>query len=389
MAKRGRPTKTESILRSMRAKPEERTPISEGMYLPNLSGDHSKGNVRATPTQDLDIPNKKYVDDEIGSDHPHQNVTTTAQPTFATTTTSTLFFDDLLNNISDTGTTMNLSSNGDTVITVGQGAGVYTFGNTALDLGNDNLQTSGDAICGKIVGYNDSNTYLQFAGDQVNVYAGGDRLFNFIESVIGNKFNINPDKNNTDMQVNTDNVTNMFTTDASADLIKMGGTTNYVEIASGGDLTFVGTAGLPYGEISATDNAVATVIAVAGTAVQVTIFDTNGPSLNTTPDHTNDHITITKAGHYMVNVSATINSIAGAASRFEITCKKNNGASEIIPHMNRNLTGGSGESGVISMNGIADLAVNDTIEIWIENETNTQNYVVEDICLSLFQIGGT
>ena len=166
-------------------------------------------------------------------------------------------------------------------------------------------------------------------------------------------------------------------------------TTNYIDVSSTGDQVFVGSAGLPYAEISATGNSTETVIASAGTAVQVTIFDTDGASNNATPDHTNDHITITKAGHYMINVSATINSVAGASSKFEISVQKNNGASEIIPHMDRNIAGGAGAAGVVSLSGIADLAVNDTVEVWIENETNTQNYVVEDIDLAIFQLGGT
>lgn len=157
----------------------------------------------------------------------------------------------------------------------------------------------------------------------------------------------------------------------------------------GDDLNFVGAgSGLPYGEICAVTNAVETAITVAGTAVQVTIFDTNGPSNNTTPDHTNDHITIIKPGVYLINVSATVNSDAGLGSKFEITCKKNDGASDIIPHMDRNMAGGGGEAAVISMSGLATLARFDTIEIWIENETNDANYLVEDISLSVLHIGG-
>lgn len=172
--------------------------------------------------------------------------------------------------------------------------------------------------------------------------------------------------------------------DVSIDLTVGGDTT------LSGDLNFgAGSGGLTYGEISAISNAVPTTIAVAGTSVQVTIFDTDGPSNGTSPDHTNDHIIISKAGHYFISISATINSIAGAASKCEITCKKNNGAANIIPYVDRNLAGGAGEAGVISISGIADLAISDTIEVWIENETNTQNYIVEDICLSLIQIGGT
>lgn len=43
---------------------EERTAIATGMFLPNHSGDHSAGKT-GTPSNDLDIANKKYVDDEI------------------------------------------------------------------------------------------------------------------------------------------------------------------------------------------------------------------------------------------------------------------------------------------------------------------------------------
>lgn len=41
------------------------------------------GTITKVPTNIKDIANKKYVDDSIGSDHPHQDVQTTASPTFA------------------------------------------------------------------------------------------------------------------------------------------------------------------------------------------------------------------------------------------------------------------------------------------------------------------
>lgn len=47
---------------------EQRVPISQEMFLPNLSGDHSAGRVRKTPTTDFEIANKKYVDDNAGGD---------------------------------------------------------------------------------------------------------------------------------------------------------------------------------------------------------------------------------------------------------------------------------------------------------------------------------
>ena len=38
-------------------------PAGDGFIVPNHSGDHSEGRVDRTPTQDLDLVNKKYVDD--------------------------------------------------------------------------------------------------------------------------------------------------------------------------------------------------------------------------------------------------------------------------------------------------------------------------------------
>jgi hypothetical protein len=146
-------------------------------------------------------------------------------------------------------------------------------------------------------------------------------------------------------------------------------------------------AGWAFGGISIVDNAAETAIAEAGTAVQVTVFDTNSPSLNCTPDHTNDHITIDVAGVYLVLFSATINSVSGSASVIELSIQKNNGNADIVPHIDRDLAGGGGESGVVSMSGITTLALNDTVELWVENETNDANYVVEDADLSVVRLG--
>ena len=58
-------------------------------------------------------------------------------------------------------------------------------------------------------------------------------------------------------------------------------------------------------------------------------------------------------------------------------------------HGHRDLASGGGQAGSLSISGVIDLAVNDTVEVWMWNETNTQNFVVDDINLSLVQIGGT
>ena len=156
------------------------------------------------------------------------------------------------------------------------------------------------------------------------------------------------------------------------------------------DVLFVGSGtGLAYGEIWAEDNAVETVISVAGTFVQVTTFDTNGENNNTTPDHTNDHITVLKAGRYMINVSVVIESAAGTSNVVHLHVAKNNNAVQFGNiHAHRSMAGGGGDRGSISMSGIVSLAANDTVELWVTNDTNTNNYIVEDVTLSLTQIGG-
>jgi hypothetical protein len=43
----------------------------------------------------------------------------------------------------------------------------------------------------------------------------------------------------------------------------------------------------------------------------------------------------------------------------------------------------------MTLSGIIDLAVNDTIEVWIWNNTNADDIIIDDINLSLVQVGGT
>jgi len=159
-----------------------------------------------------------------------------------------------------------------------------------------------------------------------------------------------------------------------------------------GDLVFVNSDGMCFGEIYATD--VANTITIAGTGyanrVQITSFAVNGVSNNATPDHTNDHITITKAGMYLCTVSVAASSAGGTAYLAGFGVFKGNGVTAFENlHAHRNLSGGGGDNGSISMSGIIDLAATDTVEVWCWNATNTNNIVIDDITLSLLQIGGT
>ncbi len=157
-----------------------------------------------------------------------------------------------------------------------------------------------------------------------------------------------------------------------------------------GDVNWGSGGGLLFGEIYVKDNAVETAIGVAGTYVQVTVFDTNGQSNGATPDHANDHITIDTAGIYLVTASIHVESIgAGAADIAGIDIRKNNGTVTFNNlHAHRKLAGGGGDIGSISVSGIISVSAADTIEMWIANEDNNTNLIVEDVTLSIICIGG-
>lgn len=148
--------------------------------------------------------------------------------------------------------------------------------------------------------------------------------------------------------------------------------------------------GMIRGEICVVGNASETVISSTGKGnkVQFVFFDTNGFSYLTTPDHTEDHIQIQKAGKYFSIASMHADSIAGAAAKLGMSLYKNNGATEFSNiHGHRDFAGGGSESGAMTISGIIDLAVDDTVELWLWNETNTQNIILADVTLSLFKLG--
>ncbi|KKM15063.1 hypothetical protein LCGC14_1699860, partial [marine sediment metagenome] len=144
---------------------------------------------------------------------------------------------------------------------------------------------------------------------------------------------------------------------------------------------------LEFGEISRLENAVATALTVT-TPAQYLFFDTNGVSNGATPDHTNDHITVNKTGTYLIICSITAASVGGGAVRIEFTILKNNGATLVgALHADRDLAGGGGDVGSISLSGLAVLTSGDTIELWLENETNNNGIVIEDAILSIAMVG--
>jgi hypothetical protein len=193
------------------------------------------------------------------------------------------------------------------------------------------------------------------------------------------------------LDMNSNNIDNIDSVTATSGTLTSGTITtlNVNDITLTGDLLFDGDdTGLVYGEITAEANSTETVISSANTQVQITIFNTNSHAHHVTVDHTEDHIEIERDGHYLIVCSAAVESVAGAASKFSFYIKKNNGAADLVPHVSRNIAGGGGQAGVISLSGLAELVAGDTVECWIINESNTANYIIEDISLTVLQVGG-
>ncbi len=151
----------------------------------------------------------------------------------------------------------------------------------------------------------------------------------------------------------------------------------------------IGTSkGPSYGGISAYDAEEELAITGPGIAnkVQVTAFDTNNPSGELTPDHTTDDLTADGDGDYLCLLTLTTESLPGLGITVGFAVFKNNGATLFENlHAHHALGGGGGDTASIAMQGWITLEDGDTVEVWAWNETNTTNFVVDDITLSLFK----
>jgi len=134
-----------------------------------------------------------------------------------------------------------------------------------------------------------------------------------------------------------------------------------------------------FAEISTENNAGS--LAVGTTYVQIDNFDTNGISNSSTPDHTNDHITIGDSGVYRIGFSS---SFSGTLSTtFDIEIKKNNGATGFPNlHITRKL-GTGGDVGDTTCSGLIALTEGDTLEVWIKADGASKAFVAHDLNLNI------
>jgi hypothetical protein len=170
-----------------------------------------------------------------------------------------------------------------------------------------------------------------------------------------------------------------------------GAPTNYVEIESDADVNFVAGAGLQFGEIYYHGSGTDLALAAQDTWYQLVAFDTDGEANGSvTPDHTNDHITVGKAGRYLVSYS--ISSRSAASNKYEYSVFYNNGGTEVVnSHTHRDTTVAN-KLGVVANSCIVDLPASATVELWVQRADGgavSKTITTEHITLNVVQIGGT
>lgn len=149
-----------------------------------------------------------------------------------------------------------------------------------------------------------------------------------------------------------------------------------------GDLLFKGIgSGLCFGQISVVDNTTPTVISGTGEANKVRFmnFDTNGPENGVVANADDNQLEILEDGYYIIVVMNHADKQAGTAATFGFRAYKNGGQQTCEGvHAHQRFTGGAGDVQAIPLGGLALLDKGDKIELWLWNNTNTNNIIIED-----------
>lgn len=152
-----------------------------------------------------------------------------------------------------------------------------------------------------------------------------------------------------------------------------------------------------YGEIWVHDVDVGIVMANQDTWYQVTAWSNtatsfgfdghNGESDGTTPDASNDHITLLTTGIYMIQWS--ISCYSSAANQFHLQMRRNNGAKGFPNTSGFHNTVDTDVIEHVGGHGMCDLNINDTIELWAERTDGggtSKTLSITQATLSLFRL---
>lgn len=158
-------------------------------------------------------------------------------------------------------------------------------------------------------------------------------------------------------------------------------------IHNAGDLYWTTSgAGIPFGEIYVQGNSTATTISTQNVWVKFALFGANGVSNLTTPDHTNDRVTVTKAGIYKWSC---VFSIKGATlgKTYELTLQKT-GSGTALTNFYATYFAIDTNYQIGSLAGLITLAASDYLELFIRcTDATTANATISDANLNCIMIG--
>lgn len=164
---------------------------------------------------------------------------------------------------------------------------------------------------------------------------------------------------------------------------------HYTDIDYTGLLTFLGTAGLPFGELYIHDADIDLVIAGADAYTQITNL-TQGLLKNLTME--SNGLKIAKEGLYLVIWNLSGCAQAGINQNyhfalFKEAAEQNNGSGQFQSNEDIN----EDDADIKSTSGVAvlDCAVDDNIDLRVKNVGDSENLNVKDVSLIAIMIGGT
>jgi len=117
------------------------------------------------------------------------------------------------------------------------------------------------------------------------------------------------------------------------------------------------------------------------TPVKLTGFAADGESYRATPDHTDDSITIEKAGTYLVELHVSFSGSVSAT--FEMHVRVN--AVEKFPGIHRKMNT-AGDAGSAAASGLLVLAQGDVVTIYVEADAGSKAVTIIDASMCVSRI---
>jgi uncharacterized protein GlcG (DUF336 family) len=121
---------------------------------------------------------------------------------------------------------------------------------------------------------------------------------------------------------------------------------------------------------------------ISTTPAKVTGFAANGPSNDSTPDHTNDQITIVTGGAYLVAFQVSFSGTVSTSFTFKLridAVESTLGCTRVL--------GTGGDLGSASFSGILNLSASEVLTIYVESAVGSGNSITPaDMQLSVIEI---